>query len=301
MGSALRGTGIVKPAITVQILTVLLNIVLAPVLIAGWGTGHALGVAGAGLASSLAVAAGVLLMGSYYARLESYVGFHPQLWQPRLATWRRMLAIGLPAGAEFALMFVVVAVVYSIIRDFGAAAQAGFGIGARVMQSIFLPAMAVAFATAPIAGQNFGARRPDRVRATFRHAVLTSSLIMLSLTLLCQLAPEALIGAFAQDEEVVEFGATYLRILSWNFVASGIIFTCAGMFQGLGNTAPALLSSLGRLLSFVFPALWLSHQEGFRIEQVWYVSVASVALQALCSVALLLQQMRRRLSPFENP
>ena len=51
-------------------------------------------------------------------------------------------------------------VIYWIIRDFGAAAQAGFGIGSRVMQAIFLPAMAIAFAAAPIAGQNFGARHP---------------------------------------------------------------------------------------------------------------------------------------------
>ena len=53
MGSALRGTGIVKPTMIVQVLTLMLNIVLAPILIAGWVTGHPLGVAGAGLASSI--------------------------------------------------------------------------------------------------------------------------------------------------------------------------------------------------------------------------------------------------------
>ena len=61
-------------------------------------------------------------------------------------------------------MFVFMGVIYWIIRDFGAAAQAGFGVGSRVMQAIFLPAMAIAFAAAPIAGQNFGAR-PARPRA----------------------------------------------------------------------------------------------------------------------------------------
>ena len=50
-----------------------------------------------------------------------------------------MLRIGLPAGGEFALMAVYIVVVYGIIRDFGAAAQAGFGVGARVMQAMFLP------------------------------------------------------------------------------------------------------------------------------------------------------------------
>jgi len=62
MGSALRGTGIVQPTMIVQALTVVLNIVLAPVLIAGWGTGHPLGVAGAALASTISIAAGVALI-----------------------------------------------------------------------------------------------------------------------------------------------------------------------------------------------------------------------------------------------
>src|ERR1700722_15466582 len=159
MGSALRGTGIVQPTMVVQVLTVILNAVLAPVLIAGWGTGFPLGVAGAGLASSLSVGVGVVLLAVYFHRLEKYVAFDSAQWRPQLATWRRLLRIGLPAGGEFALMVIYIAVIYWIIRRFGSDAQAGFGIGQRLMQSMFLPAMAVAFATAPIVGQNFGAGR----------------------------------------------------------------------------------------------------------------------------------------------
>ena len=62
MGAALRGTGIVRPTMIVQVLAVIINIALAPVLISGWGTGLALGVAGAGLASSIAVLIGVLML-----------------------------------------------------------------------------------------------------------------------------------------------------------------------------------------------------------------------------------------------
>ena len=94
MSSALRGTGIVKPTMIVQMATVLLNVVLAPVLIAGWGTGRGLGVAGAGLASTIAVAAGALLLFVYFRRLEKYVAVDRAQWAPRLATWRRMLGLG---------------------------------------------------------------------------------------------------------------------------------------------------------------------------------------------------------------
>ena len=67
MGSALRGTGIVKPTMAIQALTVLLNTVLAPILIAGWGTGFAMGVAGAGLASSISIVVGIVLLAWYFS------------------------------------------------------------------------------------------------------------------------------------------------------------------------------------------------------------------------------------------
>jgi putative MATE family efflux protein len=295
MGSALRGTGIVKPTMVVQGVTVLINIVLAPVLIAGWGSGHPLGVAGAGLASTIAIAFGVVLLGMYFFKLEKYVQLHPTMWAPRLKIWLRVFNIGLPAGGEFALMFGYMAIIFWIIRTFGAAAQAGFGVGSRVMQAIFLPAMAVAFATAPIVGQNFGAQRTERVRATFRSSALMTCGVMLLLTLICQLQSAALIRPFSTETGVVAVGAQFLTIISWNFVASGIIFTCSSTFQGLGNTWPSLASSASRLITFVGPAIWLSRQPWFQIRHLWYMSVATVTLQALTSLVLIRQEFKRRL------
>jgi len=293
MGSALRGTGIAKPTMLVQMLTVIINAVLAPVLIAGWGTGHAFGVAGAGLASTISISIGVVLLALYFVKLEKFVGFVPRLWSPRLETWGRILRIGLPAGGEFALMFIYLGVIYMVIRDFGSTAQAGFGIGSRVMQAIFLPAMAIAFATSPVAGQNFGAQRFDRVRETFRSAALIGSIIMLGLTLICQVKPEWFVHPFSHDPAVIGVASEFLRYISWNFVASGLLFTCSGMFQALGNTVPSLISSASRLATFALPAIWLSRQPGFALHQVWILSMASVALQALFSLWLLRRQFQR--------
>ena len=301
MGSALRGTGIVQPTMIVQALTVLLNIILAPVLIAGWGTGRPLGVAGAALASTISIAVGVIVLALYFLKLEKYVSLHPDQWIPRPATWGRILKIGLPAGGEFGLMFIYMALIFLIIRHFGSAAQAGFGVGMRVMQSIFLPAMAVAFAAAPIVGQNFGAKLPQRVRDTFRVAAIIGAVIMLGLTLVCQWRADWFIQFFTTDAAVVEVGAQYLRIISWNFIATGVIFTCSSTFQGLGNTWPSLLSSASRLVTFAIPAFWLSRQVGFKLEHLWYLSVATVTLQMLTSLWLLRGQFRTRLRDPEAP
>ena len=297
MSSALRGTGIVRPTMIVQLLTVALNIILAPILIAGWGTGHPLGVAGAGLASTLAIVAAVVALTVYFERLEKYVAFHSAQWRPDFGYWRRILAIGLPAGGEFFVMFLTMVFMYWLIRIFGSDAQAGYGIGSRVMQAIFMPAMAVAFSTAPVAGQNFGARYPDRVRETFRSAVRLETGIMAVITLLCQIAPGALVAPFTHDPQVIAVGTGFLRVISWNFVGMGIIFTCSGMFQAMGNTWPAMLSGALRLVMFAIPAYWLSRQPGFHLEQVWLVSVVTVILQAGISYLLLRAQMEKKLLP----
>jgi putative MATE family efflux protein len=295
MGSALRGTGIVQPTIIVQIVTLVLNAALAPVLIAGWGTGHPMGVAGAGLASSLAVAVGVALLSVYFHRLEHYVAFDGSQWRPQPLVWGRLLRIGLPAGGEFALIFIYMAVIYWVIRRFGQDAQAGVGVGLRINQSLFLPAMAVAFATAPIVGQNFAAGKFDRVRETFARASLIGVVIMVLLTLFCQWGVEGVVRAFTTQAGSVAVATQMLKVISWNFVASGLVFTCSAVFQGLGNTVPSVLSSATRIVSFVGPVLWLAAHPHFQLAEVWYASVASMTLQALVSLWLVRGQFRRRL------
>ena len=295
LSSALRGTGIAKPTMLVQMITVLLNALLAPILIAGWLTGKPFGVAGAGWATSISVAIGVVMMAVYFVRLEKYVGFDAALMRPQFATWGRILRIGLPPGGEFALMFVYMGVIYWAIRSFGAPAQAGYGIGMRVMQSIFLPVMAIAFATAPLAGQNVGARKPERVRETLRSALAIGSVLMFVLTLLCQWRPQWLVHAFTMDAQSTAVAAEFLQIVSWNFVASGVIFTCSGMFQALGDTRPALYSSASRLLTFALPCIYLSTLPHFALHHLWYLSVATTLLQAVISLSLLRRELRVRL------
>ena len=295
MASALRATGIVRPTMLVQALAVVINIALAPVLIAGWGTGHPLGVAGAGLASTIGVLAGVLMLFVYFRRLERYVAFNPAHWRPQLHHWKRVLNVGLPAGGEFAMIFLLMAVVYYVLRDFGAAAQAGFGIGQRVLALIQMPGLAVALAAGPIAGQNVGAGNGARVRETFVKAALIVTVVMIFFTCLAQFKPELLLAGFSNDPETMRIAGLFLRIISFNMVAQGLIFTCSSTFQGLGNTKPVLLSSVTRLLTYSLPAIWLSTRPGFRIEQVWYLSIVSTTLQAALSVWLLRREFGKRL------
>ena len=295
MGAALRGTGIAKPSMIVQMITVVLNCVLAPVLIAGWGTGKPMGAEGAGLATLIAIAAGVVALTVYFIRLETFVSFERALWKPNFAVWRKVLNLGVPSGGEFLIMALSMATIYWIIRDFGPTAQAGYGIGSRVMQAIFLPVMAISFAVAPLAAQNFGARLGDRVRGTLRSAALMGTALMATVTLLCQISPGSLIRIFSTDPAVVSAGADYLRTIAWTFVSGGLVFTFSGMFQALGNTWPALGSSFARFFLFALPAVFLARAPGFQLTHLWYLSIATSVAHATVSYFLLRLEMNRKL------
>lgn len=193
------------------------------------------------------------------------------------------------------------AAIYWLIQPFGADAQAAFGLGSRVMQALFLPAMAIAFAAPAIAGQNFGAQNYQRVRETFTWTAIMTCSLMAVITLVCLTQAELMLKGFSDDKEVILISVIFLQMICWNFVPAGLVFTCSGMFQSLGNTMPALLSTATRLITFILPALWLSKQSDFQIEQLWYVSVATVCIQALVSFCFLRREFKKRLPSNDLP
>jgi putative MATE family efflux protein len=292
MGAALRGIGNFKPGMVVQTATVIINIVLAPFLIFGWGTGVVMGVAGAAVATLIAVAVGVVWLATYFLPRDGFLRFVRSDMRPQLALWAAMLKIGLPAGAEFALMAVYLFIVYRIAAPFGAAAQAGFGIGMRVVQALFMPIVALGFAVAPVAGQNVGAQLGDRVRDVFKSASLMAGGYMFVAAIICNIAPAAFVAVFSDDPQVISVGDEYLRIISWNFIASGLVFVSSSMFQALGNTLPSLIASVSRVLLIAVPAVWLAQFPGFQLRWIWYLSVFAILAQLAIVLLLLKREFR---------
>jgi putative MATE family efflux protein len=300
LAASLRGIGDMKPGLIAQTASVFANMVLAPFLIFGWGTGKPLGVAGAALATFLATLGAVIGLSLYLARAGTYLRLRLSLLRPDFATWRKMVAIGLPSGAEFLLMSVTMGFVYVVVKPFGSHAQAGFGIGSRVFQAGIMPAVAMSFGVAAVVGQNFGSRRYDRVREIFREAAKMVTVLMIVFILIGQFAPAALVRPFAkEDPAVIGVAADYVRTVSFVYIASGLVMTCAGMFQGIGNTVPSLIASFVRVVTFVGSVSILSHRPDFTLRWIWIASVATVVLQV--AIALWLLRMRLRLLVEEAP
>jgi len=289
----------------VQMLSVLTNIALAPVLVAGWGTGHPLGVAGAGLASSLSVVVGSAFVLAYFLRHDTYVRPHLAGMRPHVATLGKLLRIGVPAGGEFGLLFLMTMVSFALIRHFGADAQAGFGIGSRLLQSLLMPAMAIGVAVPAVVGQNFGGGRADRVRRTLVDALALESGVMVAMVVLCHIAPDVPVRWYTSDPATMQVAVDFLRVISWNFLAAGITFGCSGVFQGVGRTMLSLVGTAVRVTTFLAGALWLSHRPGFALTDVWHLSVIAAVLQAATSAFLVRRLLRAgggaRTKPLAEP
>jgi putative MATE family efflux protein len=299
MGAALRGTGNFRPGMIVSTASVILNMILAPFLIFGWATHRPFGVAGAAISSLIAVVVASVWLTAYFLAKDSYLKFMVADWKPQFGLWKKMLGIGLPAGAEFALMAVYLFIVYTVSRPFGSAAQAGFGIGLRIIQAGFMPVVALGFAVAPVAGQNFGAKKPDRVRRTFRSAAMMAAGGMLVLMLLVLVAAHRMVNFFSADPQVVAVGSEYLRILCWTFIMSGIVFVASSMFQAMGHTLPALIASFTRIVLVAIPAFIVAHMAGFELRWIWYLSLAAGVVQFVLTLVLLEREFRRKLIPME--
>ena len=299
LASALRGTGNFTPGMVVGSASVLINMVLAPFLIFGWGTGLVFGVAGAAMSSFISVAIGVAWLATYLFRENSYLRFVRADFTPQWHLWGQMLKIGLPAGTEFALMAVYLFIVYSISRPFGAAAQAGFGIGLRIVQAGFMPIVALGFGVAPVAGQNFGARKPERVRRAFQDASRMAAGVMAAFGVLCLVVPAPMVAFFSSDRAVIAVGEQYLRILAWSFIGSGVTFVVSSTFQAMGNSIPPLLTSFARIFAFAIPAFVMAGMAGFDLRWLWYLSTATILLQVALNLALLRREFARKLAPME--
>jgi Na+-driven multidrug efflux pump len=113
--------------------------------------------------------------------------------------------------------------------------------------------------------------------------------------ILCNIAPAALVAVFSNDPGVIAVGTQYLRIVSWTFIASGVIFVCSSMFQALGNTMPSLAASISRVVIIAIPSIILSQMSGFELHWIWYLSVLAVVIQLSIILLLLRREFRIKL------
>src|SRR5205823_10052664 len=117
---------------------------------------------------------------------------------------------------------------------------------------------------------------------------------MVAFALACHFLPGPLVRVFSKDEGVIAVGTEYLRIISFNYIASGLVFVASSTFQAMGNTVPSLIASAVRIALVAIPGGLVARLPGFELRWLWWLSVASVFVQLVLAMVLLRRGFRLR-------
>src|SRR5947208_2357829 len=147
-----------------------------------------------------------------------------------------------------------------------------------------------------LAGQNFGACIASRGKDTFKGAAWMAVALMVAFALACHFFPGPLVRVFSKDEGVIAVGTEYLRIISFNYIASGLVFVASSTFQAMGNTVPSLVASVVRIALVAIPGVIVARLPGFELRWLWWLSVASVFVQLVLAMVLLRREFAVRLA-----
>jgi len=173
----------------------------------------------------------------------------------------------------FALFLVALGsyLILSFISVFGDEAVAGYGAAVRFEHIFTLPVIGLNTAVITIAGQNFGARRYDRVRETYKKATFIGFLIMCLSGIVIFLLSEFIISLFTNDLEVIKFGSNYLRIAAFIGPIYPVFFISHALFTSLKKTHYIFYSNLFRMVILPFIIIWiiLNVYEGY-FQDIFY-------------------------------
>jgi putative MATE family efflux protein len=241
-----RGAG--DAAIAMRLLWVsnIINLILDPCLIFGWGPFPRLGVTGAALATFIGRSIGVLYQ--FYRLLKGTERIHILRRQVRLhfGVLLRLVRVSLTGILQFAIAHSSWIGLVRIVSVFGAAALAGYTIAIRIVIFVILPSWGLSNAAATLVGQNLGAGKPERAETAVWRTGFYNMIFLGSVGVLFILFAEPVVRLFTNDPAVVPMGAACLRIVSYGNLGYACFMVMMQAFNGAGDTVtPTIVNFFG--------------------------------------------------------
>ena len=251
-----NGDAVVPSAI--MIAASVINAGLDPLLIFGlWGLPE-LGVAGAAWASVIARAATLVLSLAVVIFRERLLDLTIPPLNTLIASWRRILSIGLPASIGSAINPVCITVLTAIIASYSTAAVAGFGVATRIEAFAAIPMLAISSAIGPIAGQNWGRGERARVQSALRQSYAFCIAWGLVAAAILLVFGDAITSIFTDDGAAGAVSNAYLAIVPVSFAGYGIVTIAAGCYNALGKPLTGLGYYLVRSAALYVPLSWIA-------------------------------------------
>lgn len=289
LNAVLRSSGHPQKAMYAIIATVIINTILDPVFIYGFGWG----IRGAAIATIVAQIISLMWQLWIFSSKEELLHFHRGIFRLKRKIVFDSLAIGMsPFLMNMAACFIVILINQGLKKYGGDLAIGAFGIVNRLVFIIVMIVMGLNQGMQPIAGYNFGAKQYERVTKTLKLTIIYATGVTTFGFIIGMLFSDTVVGIFTSDAELIELSAKGLRIVVMFFPIIGFQMVTANFFQSIGMASKAIFLSLTRQMVVLLPCL-LILPRFFGAAGVWYSMPISDLLASLIAGTMLVWQFRK--------
>ena len=289
LNAVLRSSGHPQKAMYATLATVVINTILDPLFIYGFGWG----IRGAAIATIIAQVISLLWQFKIFSNKDELLHFHRGIFRLRRKIVMDSLAIGMsPFLMNLAACFIVIVINQGLKRYGGDLSIGAFGIVNRLVFIFVMIVMGLNQGMQPIAGYNFGAQQYARVSRVLKLTIIFATVVTTSGFLMGMLVPELVVSIFTSDEELIAISARGLRVVVMFFPIIGFQMVTSNFFQSIGMASKAIFLSLTRQMLFLLPALIILPRF-FGAAGVWYSMPFSDLLASLVALVMLVRQFRK--------
>lgn len=275
-----RGAG--NAAIAMQSLWIanILNMILDPILIFGWGPIPAMGVEGAAIATNIGRGTGVLYQLFFLVNGIGVVKIHKENFHWDFGIVKKLISVSAGTIGQFLISTISWLFLARIIIQSGSAAFAGYQIAIRVIIFTILPSWGMANAAATLVGQNLGAGKPDRAEKSVWKAGQLNMIFLGIISLAFFLLAETIMRIFTQDEEAIRYGKQCLIIVAFGYVFYGYGMVVIQSFNGAGDSRTPTIINIFIYWCFQVPlAYFMAMTLGFGASGAfWAIAIAESVL-----------------------
>lgn len=254
------------------------------------------GIAGAAWATTISMTASAIAAVWHFLQRKSFIRFRRHAWKPKGYIFRNILLIGMsPFLMNVAASAVVALLNRQLIRFGGDLAVGAYGIVNTFASLAVMLILGVCQGMQPIAGYNYGAGHPKRLKSVYTLTMRVNVLIGLAAALLALAIPQILLRAFTKERELIDIGVPAMRFLLVMFPLVGFTITNSNFFQSIDKPWIAIVTSLSRQVLFLLPMIYLIPNLFVRLGEagltgLWASCTISDVLGALLAFVLMLTQ-----------
>ena len=256
------------------------------------------GIAGAAWATTISMTASAIVAVWHFLQPKSFIRFRRHAWRPKGYIFRNILLIGMsPFLMNVAASAVVALLNRQLIRYGGDLAVGAYGIVNTFASLAVMLILGVCQGMQPIAGYNYGAGHPKRLKSVYTLTMKVNVLIGLAAALLALFLPQLLLRAFTKESELINIGVPAMRFLLVMFPLVGFTITNSNFFQSIDKPWIAIVTSLSRQVLFLLPMIYLIPNLFVRLGEagltgLWASCTISDVLGALLAFVLMLTQRK---------